>query len=362
MTAESSSSPLPPDWDAIARFLAGESTDEEAARVQQWLEENPADRALAEQLDEALKLDAPDASVPTVDVESALALVHSRMGEAASPKLGLERGGATRTTLNSRSAGRGRTFGIIAGLIAAGIVAVVVTRRTPTATSPTTGRVMTYATGVGKRDSVRLADGSRVVLGPQSRLVVPSEYGNATRSVELSGDAYFEVEHNAARPFSVRANGAVIEDIGTTFAVESDVDGAVTSVAVVTGSVRLRTEASAPTAGVVLAAGDRGTLDAAGKARVERDAVREDDVAWTTGRLVFNDAPLARVIPELQRWYGVTIRVSDSALLRRTVHTSFNGESADKALEILGLTLGARIERHGDTATVIATGPASRAK
>ena len=122
----------------------------------------------------------------------------------------------------------------------------------------------TYATGVGKRDSVRLADGSRVVLGPQSRLVVPRDYGQARRAVELTGDAYFDVRHDASKPFSVHANGAMIEDIGTTFAVESDVDGGATSVAVVTGSVRLRSATSAASAGVVLAAGDRGTLDGCG--------------------------------------------------------------------------------------------------
>lgn len=239
---------------------------------------------------------------------------------------------------------------------------MVVSRREASIPQSDAGTVKTYATGVGKRDSVRLADGSRVVLGPQSRLVVPRDYGQSSRAVELTGDAYFDVHHDASKPFSVHANGAMIEDIGTTFAVESDVDGGATSVAVVTGSVRLRSATSAASAGVVLAAGDRGTLDAAGQAKVERDAVREDDVAWTTGRLVFNDAPLSRVIPELQRWYGVTIRVSDSALLRRTVHTSFSGESADKALEILGLTLGARVERHGDTATVVPTSSPSGAK
>lgn len=96
MTVESSSSsPLPPDWDAIARFLAGESAAEEALRVQQWLDENPADRALAERLQEVLNSDAHDESSSTVDVESALALVHSRMHETSAPKLVVERGGAT---------------------------------------------------------------------------------------------------------------------------------------------------------------------------------------------------------------------------------------------------------------------------
>ena len=79
-----------------------------------------------------------------------------------------------------------------------------------------------------------LADGSRVVLGPDSRLTVPADFGSGARAVELEGDGYFDVRHDAAKPFAVRVGQALVEDVGTTFRVESD-DGNATSV-----SVRLR--------------------------------------------------------------------------------------------------------------------------
>jgi transmembrane sensor len=344
MTAEASSPP--PDWEAIARYLSGESSEEESMSVQRWLDAHPADRELAEHLDEAAR--GGTDVVDGVDVEAALAKVHARMTHTAPPRLSVERGGG-----NVRRWPRA----LISGLIAAAIVAVVVQTRAPRPATVPSAAAQRFATGVGQRDSVRLADGSRVVLGPQSRLTVPADFGATSRTVELTGDAFFDVHHDSLKPFSVRTNGALIEDIGTTFAIESDA-GEGTRVSVVSGSVRLRASASAPTSGVVLAAGDRGMLDAGGRASVEHNSVREEDVAWTTGRLVFNDAPLSRVIPEMQRWFGVTIQVGDSALLRRTVHTSFSGESTDRALEILGLTLGARIERRGDTAIVTsARGP-----
>jgi transmembrane sensor len=345
MTAEAPSPP--PDWEAIARYLSGESSEEESMSVQRWLDANPADRELAEHLGEAARRGTE--VVHGVDIEAALAKVHARMVDTAAPRFSVERGG-----------GKARRWprAVISGLIAAAIAAMVVQTRSPRRTTAPSAAVQTFATGVGRRDSVRLADGSRVVLGPQSRVTVPADFGATSRAVELTGDAYFDVHHDSLKPFSVRTNGALIEDLGTTFAVESDA-GEGTRVSVVSGSVRLRSNESAPTSGVVLTAGDRGMLDAAGVVNVEHNSVRDEDIAWTTGRLVFNDAPLSRVIPEMQRWYGVTIQVADSALLRRTVHTSFSGESADKALEILGLTLGARIERHGDTATVTsARGPA----
>src|SRR3954470_22696477 len=79
----------PPDWDAIARFLAGESDAGESAVVRAWLEAHPEDRSLVERLDAAATVDA----VADVDVEAALTRVHQRLAPPR-PSLKLERGGA----------------------------------------------------------------------------------------------------------------------------------------------------------------------------------------------------------------------------------------------------------------------------
>jgi transmembrane sensor len=304
------------------------------------LEANPAEKDLVARLDAAVVTDAG----ADVDVEAALARVHARMGETERrPRLTLDRG---------RSPARWRTIAVGALLTAAAVVGIMVTLRSAhVASTPTVIAAHTYSTQVGKRDSVKLADGTRVLLGPDSRLTVPADYGTTTRTVELHGDGYFDVQHDAAKPFAVRVGAALIEDVGTTFTVESDA-GDATSVAVVTGSVRLRGSNSSPDGGVVLAAGDRGWIDAQGNARAERQSVRDDDVAWTTGRLVFREASLTRVAGEIHRWYGVTLHVADSSLLERHVTASFAGEPIDQVLKIIGLTLGARVERQGDSATV----------
>jgi transmembrane sensor len=182
-----------------------------------------------------------------------------------------------------------------------------------------------------------------------SRLVVA--YAEGARSVELQGDAYFDVRHDASKPFSVRVGRAVIEDIGTTFMIESDA-GDTTNVSVISGSVRLRSSDSAANSGAVLTAGDRGSMSANGAVRSYPHTVTEDAAAWTSGRLVFKDASLIRVIGEIRRWYGVTLRVTDSSLVDRALTFDATGESVDQVLKIIGLDLGARIERQGDTATI----------
>lgn len=327
----------PPDWDALARYLSGESSAEEAAVVRGWLDAHPADRVLVDRLQESA-LELPPADV---DVEAALTRVHERMH---APQLTVHRGGAGA----ERRGGYKLLVGVAGGLAAAAVAFVVARRfRTEPVHDTTVASAQTYSTGVGQRDSVLLADGSRIVLGPQTRLTVLAGYGAPARTVELTGDAYFDVKHDAAKPFSIRTGKAIIEDIGTTFSVESDAVNA-TTVSVVTGRVRLRAES---TQGVELGAGDRGTIDATGQTTVEQKAVNDDDTAWISGRLAFRDAPLSRVAAELQRWYRVKLVVPDS-MAARHVTTSFEGNSVDQVLNILGLTLGAKIERQGDSAAV----------
>ena len=69
---------------------------------------------------------------------------------------------------------------------------------------------------------------------------------------------------------------------------------------------------------------------------------------------MFRVASLARVAGEIHRWYGVTLQIADSSLLKRHVTASFAGEPIEQVLKIVALTLCAQIERRGDSAMVIA--------
>jgi transmembrane sensor len=247
-----------------------------------------------------------------------------------------------------------------------------------------------YTTAVGQRDSVRLPDGTRVLLGPATTLTLERGYGAMRRLVTLDGDAYFEVPHDSTRPFVVRAGPATVHDLGTAFALRR-VGPEGVAVAVTQGAVRLSAAepgatqpparpdprvdarvgarggaAGAPGAaaraadtGVVLRAGDRGTVAAAPgtraltATRLPGSAARAaDDTAWTSGRLVFRDAPFAEVAASLRRWYGIELRAADPALAERHLTATFRGEPLPDVLRVVGLALGARLDRRGDTVLV----------
>jgi transmembrane sensor len=333
----------PETWESLARYLSGESDAGEAAAIRAWLAADPTRAEAVAALDRSMKGLARPA--PTdLDVDAALRKVRARFDEPA--VLPLRR---RTSAARERSVPIWRTTGF---RIAAGVVLVlgaVAVWRAVSGPGPVPAAALALATRVGQVDSVRLPDGTGVILGPGSRLRLAAGYGETGRVAELSGEAVFDVRHDAGLPFTVRAGNATIRDLGTRFAVRSD-DGENVHVAVTAGSVLLNEAAAAESKGVVLRAGDRGALDAAGTIRTEPGAVTDADLAWTRGGIVFEDATLQHVMADLKRWYGVDLRVSDPSLADRHITATFEGEPIDRVLNAIGLALGARIVQRGDTA------------
>lgn len=343
------------DWDAFARYLAGESDAVESGAVEQWLATHPEDAALAAVV-KAHAAHAEARSGVVVDTEGALAAVRRRMADAgATPALTVSRGGSRPVSGLGRStitpvtrSWRAPLVAIAAGLVA--IVGIAQWRGQPSAAA---SRVI--ATAVGQRDSVRLPDGSRVILAPGSRLTVAAGFNAANRDVTLDGAAYFEIEHDGAHPFLIHARGAEIRDIGTAFSVNTDRDGRV-SVAVTHGIVALRDSAAGSAPPVELGAGDRGVLQA-GAVTVARGTVTDADMAWTRGELAYRDAPLADVQADLRRWYGLELQVTDSVLAARTLTAAFRGDSSAQVVRLIALALGADAVQRGDTVFLQPQGP-----
>ena len=310
-------SPSDPHWDRLARYFAGESSREEAAAVERWLAENPAEASKLRSLEDLFSRPVADGGI---NVEAALRKVKTRAAQPAPTQR--------------------RPWGwAVAGLAAAAAVAaiVVIPRKssTPDAPAVASARVETQA---GIRDTLVLGDGTRITLGPSTTVAVVG------REISLDGEAFFTMASEKAGAYSVKAKGVTIRDIGTAFGVRAYAEEPL-KVVVTSGIV----EITAPGATVVLDSGDVGVVGPTGAMSRVADALSADDVAWMQGRLVFRNASVATMRADLHRWYGVELRVTDTALLRRHFTGSFSGEPVDRVGEVIALALGARAERRGDT-------------
>lgn len=334
------------DWDAIGRFVAGESDAAEALVVEAWLLQHPLDAGVVTLVQARAARFAAQGDL-RVDTDGALSRVRAKMAEEA-PALTVVRGGATMRGATVRAAEKAtwmRTWRGAALAAAAGVAMYVGVTRWEGRRALVDAKV--FATNVGARDSITLSDGTRVILAPGSRLTVAAGYGTSTREVTLDGAAFFDVQHDVQHPFTVRARGAQIRDIGTAFSVNTDASGSV-SVVVTHGIVALRDSAAGAAPAVELHAGDRGIVRS-GAIAVARGIVTIDDIAWTRGHLSYRDAPLADVQADLQRWYGIDLRVTDTALLQRTVNGTNPVDSAAATVKWIALILGADVVQRGDT-------------
>lgn len=155
----------------------------------------------------------------------------------------------------------------------------------------------TYATGVGEQRLVQLADGSRVRLDTDTRLV--ARFDGRTRRIRLNrGQAFFDVAHAAARPFVVEAGPTAVRALGTRFDVRRD-DGHV-QVTLVEGRVEVRAGGRAAGQSLTLRPGQQVTANGG------LGAPRPIDVAaatsWTSGRIVFHAVPLRVAVAEVNRY------------------------------------------------------------
>lgn len=339
MMHDSSSGPA---WEALARFVAGESAAEETDAVRAWLARDPRRSELMAALERTIgrmALTPPS----DLDVEAALKRVTVRrdappVREIAFPAA-LEHAWSARRRIALPAAAS------VALLIGGGLLWRAINHGSA-------NRLQVYHTSVGRSDSLVLRDGSRVLLGPGSELTLAAGYGEDSRDVALRGDALFEVRHDERRPFRVRAGSAIVSDVGTTFAVRSDA-GTEVRVVVTSGAVLLRGADAPADRGVILKGGDRGALHVDGHTVTERGVAMDDDLAWTRGRLVFVDASLAQVRADLRRWYGIELEIADSGLASRHLTASFAGETVPQVLDVIALALGATIERRGGGDTVV---------
>ncbi|GLC27620.1 FecR family protein [Roseisolibacter agri] len=372
-----------PDWEALARHLAGESRAEEARAIAEWLRAHPDDAAMLRALDvEATRAARPEPSGAPIDVEAALRRVQLRRdaitgGEHADPDvLPFRRPSSAPQAMPVAASGtvvtpkaapavvpvrrREWRLGGLAAAAAIAAIAIGLGRRGAETGAGAPAAVGAPArvleTAVGVRDSLQLPDGTRVVLAPGSRLTVAAGYGAGTRDVTLEGEGWFSVRHDAVRPFRVRAGGAQVVDLGTEFTVRTDgLSGARgVTVAVHEGSVSIAADTDTVSASpaVVLTAGDRGAMDDQGRVTAERGAASAEDAAWTRGRLRYRATPLVVVQADLRRWYGVELRLADSTLVGRRLTATFEGDPVERVLEVIALAVGGEVTRTGDVAVL----------
>jgi transmembrane sensor len=318
------------DWELVVRCWGEDASAEERARLVVWLSADPEHGRL---LDAAFM--AADIAVDTLPEAADVGMT----GEQRAWRI------------HSRRPLRPAWVGGVAG--AAVVAGAIGLRRLGAYRSEsrpgTVAAARVVVTRPGETADVRLPDGTRVLLGAASVLRYTAESSRA-RDVALTGEGYFEVVHDTARPFRVHVGATTAEDIGTAFDVRAYGSDPGVRIIVSNGAVSIR--ANFTRSPVVLRRGSLGLVDAAGEVQVTAGVAVERYLAWTRGELVFTDEPLGTAVADIGRRFDLTIHLGDPALAARRLTASFADDPIADVVRALESAMGLRAVREGQTITL----------
>lgn len=162
------------------------------------------------------------------------------------------------------------------------------------------------ATPRGGQYQLTLSDGTKVWLNAASILKYPTTFSGDERTVQLDGEAYFEVAHNASKPFRVISDRQTVEVLGTHFDINSYGDEPATRTSLIEGSVRVSKTGSAEK--IVIRPGQQAIVreTTSGKIKIKNIDI-DEAVAWKNGYFMFDEEPLGSILRKIARWYDVDI-------------------------------------------------------
>lgn len=156
----------------------------------------------------------------------------------------------------------------------------------------------------GGHYNVILPDGTKVWLNAASKLRFPIAFNGRERKVELSGEAYFEVFENKAKPFKVVCDYQEITVLGTHFNVNAYEDESFIKTTLLEGKVRITKDSEH----AVLTPGEQSvTSESSSSIKLLKDIDVQESIAWKNGLFVFEKESIYSIMNKISRWYDIEV-------------------------------------------------------
>ncbi len=197
-------------------------------------------------------------------------------------------------------------------------------------------------------DSVKLVDGSTVILAGNSELKYPDKFESETREVLLTkGQAFFKITKDVNHPFKVTINKSNVVVLGTSFNIK--LSEAKIELGVKTGRVLFSPYQGEATS--ILSAGQAISYDVQKRELVSKTSQNKD--AWLTKELIFVDTPLEDVCEQLSSYYGTVIKLKNNKPSVKKLNANFKNQSLNDVLIILNETYNIKISKENNQINLI---------
>lgn len=213
----------------------------------------------------------------------------------------------------------------------------------------------------GSRTDIVLPDGTKVWLNAGSKITYDKTFGETLRNVTLTGEAYFDVVHNAEKPFVIHTTAMDIKVLGTEFNVKSYPDENTTEASLIRGSIEVtlkdkRAEKIVLKPSEKLVVSNEAVEMPAPATTVKKTLKYSDPIislghlnyfsldstiletSWVSNRLIFEDESFEQVATKMSRWYGVSFEFADASIQHLRFTGNFKNESVEEALKAMQIT------------------------
>lgn len=255
-------------------------------------------------------------------------------------------------------------------LFAAAAIAAVIAvstfflfRNKPAATAP---QSYSFTTALAEKRKVKLPDSSTVILNAGSELLLDKDFGHKNRLVNLKGEAFFEVQHNAEKPFIVGVEGYDVKVLGTVFNVKAYPGDKKSETSLISGKVEIYLKNTAAAYKTLLPkekfviVKDLEVLPASQPADIKprvasttimplsynRNQVNIE-TAWSQNRLVFENETFGDIRQKLERWFNVQIIFEDKIVEQYTFTATFEKEDINQVMKALQASYGFQYDIKG---------------
>jgi transmembrane sensor len=203
------------------------------------------------------------------------------------------------------------------------------------------------STNENQVDSVRLADGSVVILAENSEVRYPDKFDEIREIDLLKGQAFFKIHKDPNHPFKVMMNKSNVVVLGTSFNIK--MSNSKIDLGVITGKVIFTPYENGATS--ILTAGQALTYDVVKKEFLTKTAQNSD--SWLTKELIFVDTPLEDVCKQLTDYYGADIKLKNNKHTEKKLNATFKYQTLDQVLEILNETYNIKINKENNQINLI---------
>ena len=210
-----------------------------------------------------------------------------------------------------------------------------------------------YQTSVNERKHIILPDDSEVWLNQNSTLELSDEFSDI-RALSLSGEAFFDVQRDTSRPFTVETKGMLTTVLGTSFTVTARESAKQQQVTVATGKVKVAIS-NTTNSEVILEPGTTATFEKITQNLVKSSSQDMNFLAWKKRQLNFRNSPLTTVVETLEEYFNVNLEFDD-ALGTCQFTGEFDDPTIEEVLEVLSITLDIRYNKEQNRYHLVGAG------